>query len=357
MNSKERISNILKHQPVDRIGLYEHFWDDTYAAYVAKGKIKEGEILNEHFNLDIIGASCSNCTIDMDFEPEVVREDNDTITIKDGNGAILRRHKHHDTTPEHVDFTIKEYEDWKKFKHKLQENLERRVNYTGYRETKAQAKRDERFFICAGAGVFEHMHLVCGHENMLAGMALDPDWIRDMAETYTELMITTQEMLFEKEGLPDGMFFYEDLGFKDKPFMSPKMFREILQPSLAKIIDHAHSKDLPFILHSCGFVEPLLPDMIDAGIDCLQVIEIKAGMDLLRIHKQFGDKIALMGGIDVRALYTNDRSIIDKELESKIPIVKQGYGYVAHSDHSIPNTVEYDTLRYYMDRVLELGSY
>ena len=48
--------------------------------------------------------------------------------------------------------------------------------------------------------------------------------------------------------------------------------------------------------------------MIEAGIDCLQVIEIKAGMDLLLIHKLYGDKIALMGGIDVRVLYTNDRA-------------------------------------------------
>jgi uroporphyrinogen decarboxylase len=97
--------------------------------------------------------------------------------------------------------------------------------------------------------------------------------------------------------------------------------------------------------------------MVEAGIDCLQTIEVKAGMDVLRIHREFGDKIALMGGIDVRALYTNDRAAIDKELERVIPIVKQGYGYVAHSDHSIPATVNYETLRYYFDRVLELGAY
>jgi uroporphyrinogen decarboxylase len=97
--------------------------------------------------------------------------------------------------------------------------------------------------------------------------------------------------------------------------------------------------------------------MIEAGIDCFQTIEIKAGMDLLRIYREHGDKIALMGGIDVRALYTNDKAAIDRELESKIPIVKQGFGYIAHSDHSIPKTVEYETFRYYIDRALELGVY
>jgi uroporphyrinogen decarboxylase len=95
--------------------------------------------------------------------------------------------------------------------------------------------------------------------------------------------------------------------------------------------------------------------MIEAGIDCLQVIEVKAGMDLLRIYKNYGDKLSLMGGIDVRTLYSNDKKIIDAELEAKIPLVKQGFGYTLHSDHSIPNTVEFETYQYFVERGLELG--
>ena len=139
--------------------------------------------------------------------------------------------------------------------------------------------------------------------------------------------------------------------------MSPAMYRELIQPYHKKTIDFAKSMQLPVIMHSCGFVEPLLPGMIEAGIDCLQAIEVKAGMDLLRIHKNFGERIALMGGIDVRALYANDKAAVDRELESKLPIVKQGYGYVLHSDHSIPKTVEYDSLNYYIEKGLSRGTY
>ena len=124
-----------------------------------------------------------------------------------------------------------------------------------------------------------------------------------------------------------------------------------------RVIDFAKSRKLPVTMHSCGFVEPLLPGMLRAGIDCLQVIEIKAGMDLLRIHQQYGDRLSLMGGIDVRTLYSNDRAVIDAELEAKIPTVKQGFGYCLHSDHSIPNTVEYDTYRYFIDKGLAMGAY
>jgi uroporphyrinogen decarboxylase len=110
-------------------------------------------------------------------------------------------------------------------------------------------------------------------------------------------------------------------------------------------------------MHSCGFIEPLLPHIVKTGIDCLQAMEVKAGMDLLKIHKQYGDRLSLMGGIDVRVLESNDRAAIDRELESKIPIVKQGFGYMLHSDHSIPDSVSYETYRYFIEKGLSLGKY
>jgi len=356
MNGKERITRILNREPVDRIGIYEHFWGDTHAAYTKAGKTKEGENYDDHFGFDMSQTWAIGLTLDPDFEPVVVSETEDTVTMRDGNGALLKRHKHHDTTPEHVDFSIKCREDWDKVKHKLKPDPGR-INFELYRKVKNDAAKAGRFFALGGVLPFECMHPICGHEEMLVGMLADPDWIYDMADTYITAIIEMQKILFEKEGLPDGVFYYEDMGFKDKPFMSPKHYRELIYPSHKKAFDFAHSQGLKVIVHSCGFVEPLIPDMIDAGMDCLQVIEVKAGMDLLRIHKNFGDKIVLFGGIDVRALYSNDYAVIDAELEAKIPIVKQGYGYIAHSDHSIPNTVDYDTFKYYIKKVLELGTY
>jgi uroporphyrinogen decarboxylase len=165
------------------------------------------------------------------------------------------------------------------------------------------------------------------------------------------------EMLFDREGLPDGVWFYEDMGFLGRPFMSPAMYREIIQPAHTKTIALAHSLGLPVVMHSCGMVEKLLPGMIEAGIDCLQVIEVKAGMDLLKLHSLYGDRISFMGGIDIREVYPNDFSRIDRELESKIPTAMKGYGYALHSDHSIPATVDMPTFRYFIDKGIELGTY
>ncbi|TFH05777.1 MAG: hypothetical protein E4H09_01445 [Spirochaetales bacterium] len=357
MTSIERMTRILARQPVDRIGVFEHFWGDTRKKWAAEGFLGADEDPHDHFGYDMQLIWPFTYVADLDFEPEVLEETDETILTRDGNGAVLRRHKLHDATPEHVDFAVKERTAWEELiKPKLTPDP-RRIDFAGYREARNAAKAANRFFCWAGINVFEQMHHICGHEHMLVGMALDPDWITDMATTLAELNIALQQTLFEQEGYPDGIWYYEDMGFKQRPFMSPAMYRELIQPAHTRTIAYAKSRDLPVIMHSCGFVEPLVPGMIEAGIDCLQVIEVKAGMDLLRLHKNFGDRLSFMGGIDVRTLCTNNKADVDRELEGKIPTVMQGFGYTLHSDHSIPDTVEYKTYKYFVERGIELGTY
>ena len=357
MTGKERFLNQLKGNPIDRIGLYEHFWNDTHKKWEERGWVDPKVDFDDLFDFDFGEAWVFNLTADLDFKDEIVAQDADTVTIKNGNGAILRNHKFHDTTPEHVDFTVKERKDWEKIILPKLTCDERRINFEVYRQKKQQCAEHGRFFCWSGVNVFESIHPVCGHENLLVGMALDPEWVKEMASVYTDLIIDLWKILFEREGKPDGIWFYEDMGFKLKPFMSPAMYEELIMPAHVKTIDFAHSLGLPVIMHSCGFVEPLMPYMIEAGIDCLQALEVKAGMDLVKLYKQYSDKICFMGGIDVRALYSNDKNIINKELESKIPFIKEGYKYILHSDHSIPESVNIDSYRYFIERGLELGTY
>ncbi len=358
MTGKERISNILRGKPVDRIGLYEHFWGDTLAEWQQAGHISQNQDLGDHFNFDLNNCWCLNTMVDPNFQDIIIEEDEETCLYKNGNGATLRRHKQHSSTPEHVDFSVTNRKQWEELAKPFLVPNKERIGFESYRNAKKYAEEKEIFFNWSGISVFEMMHPLCGHEHMLYGMADDPDWIEDMAKTYADLNINLLEELFAQEGQPDGLWYYEDMGFKHRPFMSPGMYEELIQPSHKRIHDWAHERDLPVIMHSCGFIEPLLPGMVESGIDCLQVIEIKAGMDLLRIHEKFGDKIALCGGMDARNLVANDKEAITRELKEKIPsIVKGGKGYILHSDHSIPTNTEYGTYRHFVDTGLELGVY
>ena len=357
MTSVERVKNLFNHKKTDRIGFYEHFWSDTCQKWVADGKLNEKDDIFDVFPYDINAAGWVNPIADLDFQEEIINEDNDTITRKDGNGTIKRHHKKNVSTPEHVGYTITERAQWEDLAKQKIKFDSRRVDYVNYRNMREDCAKKNRFFMCHSSSIFEAMHDMCGHENILVGMALDPEWICDMSNVYIDMFISQYEDLFSKEGKPDGFFISEDLGFKQRPFMSPAMYKELIMPGHKMLIDFAHSLGLPLMMHSCGFIEPLIPHMIEAGLDGLQAMEVKAGMDLLRIHKNYGEKLALMGGLDIRALETNNKTKIDEELEAKIPVVKEGFAYFLHTDHSVPKSVDFDTYSYFVEKGLSLGTY
>jgi uroporphyrinogen decarboxylase len=294
------------------------------------------ETVGDHFRLDMLrtgGATTPaswkllDLTANLDAGSQVVEETNVAKLIRDGNGALLRWRKDRSGTPEHVDFLIKDRKGWETHIRPClidSRTYERRIDFQRYRDTRAKCER-EGVFLCAGAvAVFDLMSPMCGHENLLMGMAADPNWVRDMGEVYANTTINLLEMLFDREGLPDGMWFWDDLGFKHRPFMSPAMYHEIIFSAHRRLFEFAHSHGLPVILHADGMVESLIPQLIEAGIDCLQPLEVKAGMDLLRIKKNFGQRIALIGGMDARELISNDRTRVRKELESKLPQAMAG---------------------------------
>lgn len=350
MTSRERVAAAVARQPVDQVPVYDSVWKETVELWVRQGHLRAGEDVLEHFEMDMRHGGWITCTADLDCVPEVLEETDETIVTRDGNGATLRRHKRHTTTPEHVAFAVTERGAWEEvIKPHLRGVDRRRIPFEEYRRERAKAAAQERFFFWHGIGPFEQIHPVCGHEHMLVGMALDPAWVQDMVMTYVELTINHLEVLFAEEGLPDGAWVYEDMGFKLKPFMSPTMYREIVQPGHKRLFDFLHSHGLNVVVHSCGFVEPLVPGLIEAGMDCLQAMEVKAGMDVRRLAAQYGDQIAFMGNIDERVLESNDRARIDAELEAKLAAVR-GCGYLLQSDHSISPAVAHETLHYLFER-------
>lgn len=358
ITARERIKNLLERKPADRASFCESLWGETVTRWTEEGHLKKEEPIGPHFKMEIESAGWLNSMANLDVGDQIVEEDKETKLVRNGNGALLRWWKNKSGTPEHVDFLVKDRAGWEKHIKPLLKPERRRVDFEAYRNTKKAAAERQNFFCWSGVNVFEQMHPMCGHEHMLVGMALDPDWVLDMTRTYADLTIGMWELLFAEEGLPDGIFFYEDMGFKEKPFMSPDMYREMVLPAHKRTIAWAHQRGLRVIMHSCGFVEPLVPGMIEAGIDMLQAMEVKAGMDMVRLNRRFGDRIGFMGNIDIREIISNDKQRIDAELQRKIlPLMATNTPYILSSDHSTPPEVDYESFLYFRDRGLELATY
>lgn len=369
LTSKERFDRILKHQPVDRVGLFEVYWRETVQNWTAQGHLARPDMVSDHFGLDVrrVGGEITpgdyhtiNLIADLDAGEQIVEETDTVKLVRNGNGALLRWIKNGSGAPEHVGFTVKDRRGWEEHIRPYlldEQTYERRINFDSYRALRAKCARDERFLTCGVVGPFDQMSPMCGHEHLLAGMALDPGWVREMADLYMTVMIRLLEILFAREGLPDGLWVWEDLGYKNHPFMSPAMYRAQIFPAHKKLFDFAHSQGLPVVLHCDGYVEALVPALIEAGINCLQPLEVKAGMDLLKLKQRFGDQIALVGGMDERVLETNDLQAVERELLSKLPGAMAGSGYVLQVDHSVSPLVEYETYKYFVERGLAIGTY
>ena len=133
------------------------------------------------------------------------------------------------------------------------------------------------------------------------------------------------------------------------------MYRNLLKPFQKRAIEWAHAKRIKTHLHSCGNIEPFIPELIEIGLDALNPLEVKAGMDTLALKKQYGDQLVLHGGIN--AVHWDDPEKIMAEMETKLPVLKENGGYIFASDHSIPDAVSLEDFANIVALYKKLGSY
>ena len=145
------------------------------------------------------------------------------------------------------------------------------------------------------------------------------------------------------------------MGYKGTPFFSNTMYRQLLQPYHKKAVQWAHDRGIYAHLHSCGDIMPLIPDILETGVDALNPLEVKAGMEPLTLKKQYGDRLVLHGGIN--AVLWDDAQAITGEIRRVVPVLKENGGYIFSSDHSIPNSVSLENFKAIVAAVKEAGRY
>ena len=350
MTGRERFQKALAHEPADRIPHSDAPWATTIARWRGEG-MPQDVTAHDYFGFE-----------EQRFGPDVslrlkkrTIEETDAYTItSDTNGAVVKIWKHLTSTPEYIDFAIKTPADW----HALPE---RSLTFTPDRVDPnigaivAEARTNGRFTNFFAHIGFNQVLYMVGMETMLVAMAAEPTWAAEMLDFTAEMAVEGAREMMRRGAVFDGAFVADDMGYRSGPLFSPKMYDQLVQPCHAKVCGFFAEHGLPVILHSCGNVMALVPSIVDAGVACLQPLEVKAGMDLLGLKRTYGVRLALMGGLDARTLVDVDR--MHAELESKIPIAMEGGGYILHSDHSIPDDVSLGNFQEFVRYGLELGTY
>ncbi len=370
MTSRERVARTLARQQPDRVPLYDQFWFEVQADFRrqigqefppgtnwsnANAWSNRHGTLSEYFGMDIVEVAWPDYRLRL-VDAKTLEESDEWVLQRDGNWAELRWWKHKMGTPEHVGFGISTPQRWEQVKPLLTASRER-IRWNEFWPLYHRARRAERFVCYGTVEPFEMIKDVLGHEMMLMAMLDRPEWIHDIFDTYTNVAIELFHMA-EAEGMVcDGAFIYGDIAYKNGPFMSPEHYREFLQPYHKRLFDEFARRNMPVVYHSDGDIRLVLDDLLQAGVCAVNPLENNANMDVRKLAPQYGRRVGFVGNMNVNVLSTNDLDLVREEARSKLEATMPYYGYVCHSDHSIPPGVTLETYQSLLAYVREIGRY
>ena len=356
MTGRERMNRMFARQDHDRVPRHESFWPETITRWQGEGLNGDQRTVLDMLPTDLHGL-CWCWPAPFAGEEKVISIDEQTRVVRDAQGKLVRYWRDRSGTPEHMGFDCDSREKWELVYKPALLNSGLQVDPEAARRQYRIARKAGRWCHLTGVEPFEQTRALMGDELTAIAMIEEPDWVVDVAVTFTNAMLRNYDAIMATGIEPDGLWTYGDMAYNHATFCSPAMYRELIWPQHKRLADWAHAHNLKCIYHTDGDVNGVMDLYIAAGFDCLQPLEAKANMDIRRLLPQYGKQLAMFGNIDVMIMATNDHDAIEAQIASKLAAGKAHKAYVYHSDHSVPPSVTWDTYRFILDCVDRHGSY
>ncbi|MBT7617534.1 MAG: hypothetical protein HN590_09655 [Calditrichaeota bacterium] len=285
MNSKERIKRIISRQPADRCGFWlgNPHWETWPILFDYFGTSEEEEIrriLHDDFRWIQAGTY-----IHPEGKPMLDMQRKGPELSAGGCFSDCE--------------SIAEVEnyDWPDPK------------YLNFEQTVRDLKSSQDFY-CASGFWSPFFHEVCdffGMEEYFIKMYSHPDVIHAVTRHLVDFYIEANLRFFKAAGdLVDGFFFGNDLGGQSDILISPELFKEFIFPYFRKLTELGHEYNKQVILHSCGSIYRVIPDLIGFGVDAIHPLQAKAArMDANTLANEFKEQVCFIGGIDTQDLLVN----------------------------------------------------
>ncbi|MEM2154168.1 MAG: uroporphyrinogen decarboxylase family protein [Nitrososphaeria archaeon] len=367
MTSRERIKAVMDFKKPDVLPWCERFYDETLVKWLNEG-LPADKVLVIDWEVRVGGVSLLNWPIIKGFNPykffgcynflsltvpldlgplpryrqRILRENERYVDVLTQTGAVARRFKEAEhvwySMPMFLEFPVKDRKSWEEYKLRLNPHDPCRQPKDWNKEAyirNFEEHQDGPTAICLN-GFYGFGAELMGIPTFLTTYYKDPELIKDMLEHWEYFTIEAIKNSVEtlKDRI-DLVFWWEDLAEKNGPCISPKLYRDFLLPHYKNVIGFLNKNKIHRILmDSDGNLYPLLDLIIEAGITGLWPLEVNAGMDAITVKKKYGDKLFLMGNLDKREISLGGERM-RKEIDSKVPILKEMGGYIPGSDHLI----------------------
>ncbi len=200
-----------------------------------------------------------------------------------------------------------------------------------------------------------------GMETLLVKMYQQPELVDATLAHIVDYYVGSSHRIFEAAAdVIDIFFIGNDFGTQTGPIMGEALFRCFMLPHLKRLVDLGHDYGLKVMMHCCGAYYPLIPLMIEVGMDGLQSLQPRTrDMEPARLKRSFGDRILLNGCVDTQhVLIEGTPDLVRCKTREVLEIMKPGGGYVASPSHDylLPETPVANVVAMY-ETVQEYGSY
>lgn len=178
-------------------------------------------------------------------------------------------------------------------------------------------------------GPLERLHSLMGFENALIALVEDPEACSDFFSAMVDYKIEFYKKI-KQYYKADLINQHDDFGGADRMFMSVETFRKVMKPNLARLVEAVHDLGFMYQHHSCGYFEPLIPDLVEIGVDAVDVLQA-CNTHVREYKDRYQDKLTFVGGfdnqhiIDVPGAKEED---IRKEYRRAVDLLAPGGSYV-----------------------------
>ncbi|MFW6162370.1 MAG: uroporphyrinogen decarboxylase family protein, partial [Planctomycetota bacterium] len=199
-------------------------------------------------------------------------------------------------------------------------------------------------------------HYLVGMDRLLMAYAVEPELARRLGRLVTDYKRRLCERAAEVGA--DVLLTGDDYANRKAPIMSPDHFRAFCLPYLREMVETAHRCGKPFIKHTDGNIWPILPDMIEAGIDAIDPLEPIAAMDIGEVKARYGDRIAVCGNVDCGELLSRGTpEQVVEAVKETLAKASPGGGHILASSNSIHPAVKPENYRAMLDTARRHGRY
>jgi hypothetical protein len=351
MTDRERFNKQMHYKPVDRCFNMEFgYWKENYTEWsiFADNNIATEAQANQFFNFDKIAVAAGCIWMNPVFPETVVEETETTKILMNGDGLLAEVPKDgHETIPHYVKASIITPDDWKRCKEERfrRDDPARIVDIEALKEAHP-ADRDYPLGVNCGSMIGK-IRDVLTFEGLAYACYDYPDMVEDMVET---ACVMVEDYL--DQVLPHMDFDYasgwEDICFKNGPIVSVDFFNNVVVPRYKRIGKKLYAAGIDLWYTDCdGDVRPILPGLLEGGINCLFPFEVNGCAHPAELLQQYDGVLRIMGGIDKIQL-GHGKEAIKAYLKTLAPLVERG-GYIPFCDHRCPPNVKPEDYLYYLD--------